>query len=74
MTVTVGGKSYPLFRVIDPWGETLRYDYYDEKPPPHSQSDIDDMEKSRKTFPVITSAGPDKEFDSADDITSRDLD
>jgi prepilin-type N-terminal cleavage/methylation domain-containing protein len=76
INITIGSgadeKVYPLFRVIDPWGETLRYDYYDEKPPPHSPSDIEDMEKSRKTFPVITSAGPDKEFGSADDITSRD--
>jgi prepilin-type N-terminal cleavage/methylation domain-containing protein len=75
MEITVGSgvdaKVYLLFRVIDPWGGTLRYDYYDEKPPPHSPSDIEDMEKSRKTFPVITSAGPDKEFGSADDIRNR---
>jgi prepilin-type N-terminal cleavage/methylation domain-containing protein len=63
----VDEKEYPLFRVIDPWGKTLRYDYYDE-----TKTNPDDRRKSKKTFPVITSAGPDKEFDTADDITSRD--
>jgi prepilin-type N-terminal cleavage/methylation domain-containing protein len=72
MNITVDSKDYPLFRVIDPWGETLRYDYYDEKPPPRTPADINTMENSRKTFPVITSAGPDKKFGSTDDVTSRD--
>jgi prepilin-type N-terminal cleavage/methylation domain-containing protein len=59
-------KKYPLFRVIDPWGKTLRYDYYDE-----TKTIPDDRRKSKKTFPVITSSGPDKEFGSADDIRNR---
>ena len=63
----VNEKKYPLFRVIDPWGETLRYDYYDE-----TKTNPNDRRKSKKTFPVITSAGPDKEFGTADDIASRD--
>jgi prepilin-type N-terminal cleavage/methylation domain-containing protein len=76
MEIAVGSgadkKLYPLFRVIDPWGKTLRYDYYDEKPPPHSPSDIEDMEKSRKTFPLIISAGPDGDFNTVgDNITNR---
>ena len=57
-------KVYPLLRIIDPWGTTLRYDYYYEQifPPDPRQ---------KRTFPVITSAGPDKTFGTADDISSR---
>lgn len=68
-------ESYPLRRFVDPWlergkrsrtGKTLRYDYYDEwQPTPALKYD------SRRTFPVITSAGPDGKFDTLDDITSR---
>lgn len=65
---TAGGQIYPLFRVLDPWNKTLRYSYYDNgnegstsEPPPGSPM----------TFPVITSAGPDKIFGTADDIVSR---
>ncbi len=66
-------KAYPLKRFVDPWlergkksrtGRTLRYDYYDEFLfPPNPDT--------RRAFPVITSAGPDGEFDTSDDITSR---
>jgi len=63
MKIDVGGNVYPLLRVIDPWGKTLRYDYYDE---------FTLGPDSKKTFPVITSAGPDRAFDTADDISSRD--
>ncbi len=62
MSITVGSKVYPLLRIIDPWGITLRYDYYNE---------ITLSPDSRRTFPVITSAGPDRRFGTADDITSR---
>jgi hypothetical protein len=57
-------KDYPLSRIIDPWGTTLKYDYYYEVliPPDPRQ---------KRTFPVITSAGPDKQFGTADDISSR---
>jgi hypothetical protein len=65
MTITIDGKGYPLLRIIDPWRETLRYDYYNKKGSPTEKKE------SKKTFPVITSAGPDKEFGSADDIASR---
>jgi prepilin-type N-terminal cleavage/methylation domain-containing protein len=65
MIITVDNKDYPLFRVIDPWGQTLRYDYYDENLGPVSRKE------SAKTFPLITSAGPDKIFGTADDISSR---
>ncbi len=63
-TITIGTRVYPLLRVVDPWGTTLRYDYYDESDP------TPDPDKAR-TFPVITSAGPDKKFDTDDDVRSR---
>ena len=66
MIVTVDGKEYQLLRFIDPWGETLHYDYYDE-----TATTIEDMLLSRRTFPIITSAGPDRIFGTPDDITSR---
>jgi len=59
-------KVYSLHRVIDPWGRTLRYDYYDEW-----EVKLIIREGGRKTFPVLTSAGPDRAFDTADDISSR---
>lgn len=59
-------KEYPLLRIIDPWGETLRYDYYNRlEPDPVLRF------RGKRTFPVITSAGPDKQFGTADDISSR---
>jgi hypothetical protein len=61
-----GGPFSPLFRFIDPWGTTLRYDYYDENEP-----DPILREKGRRTFPVLISAGPDKKFGTADDISNR---
>lgn len=73
MIIEIDGRGYPLRRFVDPWlergkksksGRTLRYDYYDEflfPPDPDT----------RRAFPVITSAGPDGEFDTSDDITSR---
>jgi len=66
MNVTVGSNTYLLIRVVDPWGMTLRYDYYDE-----TALSIDDMRDSRRTFPVVISAGPDKNFGTIDDITSK---
>ena len=62
MTVTIGVRIEPLLRVIDPWGTTLKYDYYDE---------VFLDPRSRRTFPVITSAGPDRKFGTDDDISSR---
>ena len=62
LTITVDGKVYPLFRIIDPWKETLNYDYYDE-------FWVDPATK--RNFPLITSAGPDRIFGNADDITNR---
>ena len=61
-----GGPWSPLLRFIDPWGTTLRYDYYDE-----AQLDPILREKGKRTFPVIVSAGPDKKFGTTDDISNR---
>jgi len=66
MVITIDNKEYPLLRIVDPWGKTLHYDYYDE-----ALSDFVDMEKSKRSFPVITSAGPDGLFGTADDMSSR---
>ncbi|MBE3144085.1 MAG: type II secretion system protein [Planctomycetes bacterium] len=56
--------SYPLYRFIDSWGTALRYDYYQK------DSTWYPILGTKKTFPVITSAGPDKRFDTADDISN----
>jgi len=62
-------EFYPLIRVTDPWRRALRYDYYDERAAVLSKSGVTVRQNSKKTFPVITSAGPDGKFDTADDIT-----
>ncbi len=61
-TITIGEREYPLLIVMDPWDKALRYDYYDE--------DTLDPADAR-TFPLITSAGPDRLFGTDDDITNR---
>jgi len=71
MIITIGGISRPLLRIIDPWKTTLRYDYYDERPLPLTKPQFDNMKDSRRTFPVIISAGPDKIFGTTDDIRSK---
>jgi len=67
MNINVDGQEYPLLRVIDPWGKTLRYSYYENDTETSNEPDMD----SPRAFPVITSAGPDKKFGSVDDIVSR---
>ena len=65
--ISIGGGPFsPLLRLTDPWGTTLRYDYYDE-------SELDPIlrEKGKRTFPVIVSAGPDRKFGTTDDMSSR---
>ena len=66
MIINIDGRGYPLYRFIDPWGKTLRYDYYNEK-----ATTFDRMRKSKRSFPLITSAGPDGNFNTVDDITGR---
>jgi prepilin-type N-terminal cleavage/methylation domain-containing protein len=43
-----------LIRLVDPWGTPLRYEY----------------ESGTMSFPRITSAGPDRQFDTTDDLRS----
>lgn len=64
MNITIGVKMYPLLRIIDPWGTTLHYDYYNEMIIPPDPF-------TKRNFPLITSAGPDRIFRTGDDITSR---
>ena len=59
-------KVYPFLRINDAWGTTLRYDYYYELEP-----DPVLRQRGKKSFPQITSAGPDRKFETADDISSR---
>lgn len=67
----VNEKKYPLFRVIDPWGETLRYSYYDNGTEVSSPSEP--PSNSPRVFPVIISAGPDGDFNTVgDNITNGD--
>jgi prepilin-type N-terminal cleavage/methylation domain-containing protein len=56
----------PFTRIVDPWKTPLRYDYYQK----NSLSSWYPIPNTQKTFPVITSAGPDKLFDTADDISN----
>lgn len=66
LTITIargsGDRTYPLYRIMDPWGKALHYDYYDEDDPKPDEA---------RTFPVVTSAGPDGEFGTRDDISNR---
>jgi prepilin-type N-terminal cleavage/methylation domain-containing protein len=69
MTITIisgNTNTYPFYRIVDPWGKSLHYDYYDENKIPAEQQ-ID----TAINFPIITSAGPDGKFDTADDISSK---
>ncbi|MFA5251694.1 MAG: hypothetical protein WC454_03810, partial [Phycisphaerae bacterium] len=68
MTVTVGGQVYPLFRVIDPWGKTLWYSYYNNT---NEGSTSEPARASPRTTPLVISLGPDKEFGTDDDIVSE---
>jgi len=66
MTVRIDIEVLPLYRIIDPWGNTLRYDYYDE-----NETNDDDRFEDKRTFPIVTSAGADGIFDTKDDIANR---
>jgi len=81
MSITIGSSPIyplmriidPLMRIIDPWKTTLRYDYYNEEPPIAiaRARRINRMWDSRRTFPVVISAGADRIFGTSDDIKSR---
>lgn len=79
ITITSGATitNLPFTRIIDPWGTTLRYDYYPEYAAYMAVTAggtwanyIIYRDSAKRTFPVITSAGPDKNFDTADDISN----
>ena len=64
LTLNIDGKEYPLVRATDAWGKTLRYEY--------DFYDTADNEYIKRTFPLITSAGPDGKFETENDnITNR---
>ena len=71
-------RRYSLLRIIDPWETTLQYDYYIDwvdyqsiYPGATWIDYIGFINSNKRTFPIITSAGPDKKFGSADDITNK---
>ena len=66
LKITIGTRTYPLIRIVDPWGTSLRYDYYDE-----TETDLKKREESKRNFPLLISAGPDKKLGTEDDITSE---
>ncbi len=57
--ITFGGRVHPFVSFLDPWKEPLWYRYYYNGP------------ADKWHFPLITSAGPDRNFGTADDITNR---
>ena len=67
MILIVAGRQYPLLRFIDSWGTTLRYDYYYEDIFPLLPDP-----RTKRTFPQIASAGPDRVFNTRDDISNID--
>lgn len=80
-TIAVDGRQYPLLRIVDSWGTTLNYDYYDETlngsinlhDNQYTRNQLEEILKTKKQFPVVTSAGPDKRFNTDDDITNIDI-
>ena len=67
MTIDINNREYPWLRILDPWGTPLRYDYY------HDDTGLNyaQREQTIRSFPLVISAGPDKDFDTTDDITNR---
>jgi len=74
MTIRINNmnsRENPWMRIVDPWGTTLNYDYYvNEQQEDSALSDAQRAETIR-AFPLITSAGPDREFGTDDDIYNR---
>jgi prepilin-type N-terminal cleavage/methylation domain-containing protein len=70
--------TYPCTRIVDPWKKPLRYDYYPDfadylvayPAGTWTNNYLGYRDSAKKTFPVITSAGPDGQFDTADDISN----
>ena len=65
-TIEVNTIKYPWLRVVDAWGKALRYDLYNEA------GDYGNRIDTRRSFPLIISAGADGLFDTAaDNITNE---
>ncbi|UCC22499.1 MAG: type II secretion system protein [Planctomycetota bacterium] len=69
LQIEVDNRISPLLRVIDPWGRALRYDYYENE----TEGTLSWARRggSKRSFPLITSAGPDGIFGNSDDITNK---
>jgi prepilin-type N-terminal cleavage/methylation domain-containing protein len=63
----------PFYWIVDAWGEPLRYDYYDENMDIEIQSGSNnDAYDTRRSFPLVISAGPDGDFNTKEDnITNK---
>jgi type II secretory pathway pseudopilin PulG len=59
--IVVGGTEYSFFVILDAWKNPLRYRYYYDYTAP----------ASKWNFPLVASAGPDRTFGTADDITNK---
>lgn len=69
MKIGVNNRENRFIHIVDPWGTTLNYDYYVNEQ--EDTLDYDERAETIRTFPLITSAGPDKEFGTDDDIYNR---
>jgi prepilin-type N-terminal cleavage/methylation domain-containing protein len=65
------GIKYPFNKFIDPWGTPLRYDFYINIAEQTAALTYAQRTDTILTFPLITSAGPDRVFGTGDDIKSR---
>jgi prepilin-type N-terminal cleavage/methylation domain-containing protein len=70
LKINIDGTVYPLLRIVDPWGKTLRYDYYENKEEDPGLTWLR-RERSKRNFPLLISAGPDGIFGNTDDLRSR---
>ncbi|MHC4759354.1 MAG: prepilin-type N-terminal cleavage/methylation domain-containing protein [Planctomycetota bacterium] len=73
--IGVQQKINTLMRILDPWGTTLRYDYYEDwndyrriNNNPSNYHEF--ITNNKRTFPVLISAGPDRKWDTGDEIKS----
>jgi len=69
MGLSIDSVDYPFYYVADPWKTPLRYSrtWVD----PTQSRTAANFKGYTKDFPKLESAGPDKKFDTEDDITSK---
>jgi hypothetical protein len=75
ITPTGEMRRHDFHRIVDAWGMTLRYDYYPGPNEPFVPSSpgetyLEHRNRSLRTFPMVTSAGPDTIFGTEDDISN----